>query len=61
VDPDRQARGEHGWHVLTDHDGTRHVRSADGWAVTDRNVFIRAAALRTAPSIQHWAAPPSKR
>ena len=49
VDPGRQAPGEQGWYVLVDQDGNRHFSSADGWAVPDRGVFIRAAALRTGP------------
>ncbi|MDP9792586.1 hypothetical protein J2S43_001098 [Catenuloplanes nepalensis] len=50
VDPTRQKTGEHGWHMLIDLDKTRHVHSVDGWAVPDRNVFIRAAELRTPPT-----------
>jgi hypothetical protein len=50
VDPNRQARGEHGWYVLIDQNHKRHVRSGDGWAVPDRGVFTRAAALRTTPT-----------
>jgi hypothetical protein len=50
VDPNRQARGEHGWYVLVDRNHKRHVRSGDGWAVPDRGVFTRAAALRTTPT-----------
>jgi hypothetical protein len=50
VDTTRQRRGEHGWYVRIDQDGAQHVQSGDGWCVQDRDVFTRAAALRTAPS-----------
>jgi hypothetical protein len=59
VDPNRQAPGEHGWYVLIDLDRKRHVRSGDGWAVPDRDVFTRAAALRTAPTSRPAPAPVS--
>jgi hypothetical protein len=50
VDPDRQACGERGWYVLIDIHGNRCVRSSDGWDVSDRGVFTRAAALRATPT-----------
>ena len=50
VDPSRQAHGEHGWYVHIDQDCNQHIRSGDGWAVPDRGVFTRAAALRTNPT-----------
>jgi hypothetical protein len=50
VDPQRQAPGERGWYVLIDEHGTRSIGCGDGWDVPDRDVFTRAAALRTAAS-----------
>lgn len=47
VDPKLQAPGEDGWYVLVDQSGRQHIRSGDGWHVPDREVFTRAAALRT--------------
>jgi hypothetical protein len=50
VDPTRQAPDEHGWYVLIDRNGERTTMSRDGWFVPSREVFTRAAALRTPPA-----------
>ncbi|MEU1811053.1 hypothetical protein [Micromonospora aurantiaca (nom. illeg.)] len=50
VDPARQTRREHGWYVLIDLKGNRSVRPHDGWFVPGRQVFTRAAQLRTPPA-----------
>ena len=53
VDPKRQTRGEQGWYTLVDLHGQEHIRCGDGWSVPDRDVFTRAAALRTLPEQNH--------
>lgn len=58
VDPTRQAPGEHGWYVLIDEEGNRTIQSSDGWSVPSRQVFTRAAQLRTPPTS---SAPPARR
>lgn len=49
IDLARQAPGDRNWYVYIDQHGNRKVSSSDAWAVPDRDVFHRAAALRVAP------------
>jgi hypothetical protein len=49
VDLALQPAGDRGWYVMVDLQGQRKNVCADGWHVPDREVFIRAAALRIPP------------
>jgi len=48
VDVRRQRK--HGWSIHVDLNGNREIVCGDGWQVPNRNVFRRAAALRTPPT-----------
>lgn len=47
VDLNLQQRGDHSWYKLPDGNGNYVIRCGDAWSVPDRDVFNRAAALRT--------------
>jgi len=57
VDLALQPPGDRGWYVMVDLQGLRQNVCGDGWHVPDRDVFIRAAALRIPPKRSH--APPA--
>jgi hypothetical protein len=53
VDLALQPAGDRGWYVVIDLQGKRRNVCGDGWHVPDRDVFIRAAALRVQPKRSH--------
>lgn len=53
VDLALQPPGDRGWYVMVDLQGQRQNVCGDGWHVPDRDVFIRAAALRIPPQRSH--------
>lgn len=57
VDPNRQPHGQRSWYVPMATNGQRHTYIGDGWGVPDRDVFVRAAAVRTGPSRPPGAGP----
>jgi hypothetical protein len=53
VDLARQPADDRRWYVMVGLQGQRQNVCGDGWHVPDREVFIRAAALRIPPKASH--------